>query len=88
MPRAYAKRAGRKLLTHNQEEIRRKIQSAELVKKLQLHAFGEIEMLPTQIQAAKILLDKCVSNAPTEISGPDGGAITVEVLRFADTDTI
>lgn len=44
-------------------------------------------MSSTQIQAAKILLDKAISNAPTEISGPDGGSITVEVLRFADPDT-
>lgn len=84
MPRAYSPRAGRKLLTHNQDEVRRKIEAGRLVKLLQQHAVGEIEMTPTRIQAAKILLDKTVSNAPTEISGPDGGALTVEILRLAD----
>lgn len=73
------------MLTHNQEEIRRKIQAVKLANRLQNHAFGDVEMTSTQIAAAKILLDKTVSNAPTEISGPDGGALTVEIVRLADS---
>lgn len=41
-------------------------------------------MTATQVQAAKILLDKTLSNAPqqTEISGPDGGALQIAEVRL------
>lgn len=48
-------------------------------------------MSATQVQAAKILLDKTLSNAPqqTEISGPDGSPIksSLEVV-FRDASGI
>jgi hypothetical protein len=42
-------------------------------------------MTATQVQAAKILLDKTLSNAPqqTEISGPDGAPLVTEI-RLVD----
>lgn len=61
----------------HQEEVRSRIQASQLVNRLQGHALGEVEMSTSQVQAAKILLDKLVSNAPTEISGEDGEAIEV-----------
>lgn len=63
--------AARKFLKHHQEDVRKKIQVIELVSRLQAHVNGEVELSNTQIQAAKILLDKTVSNAPqeTELSG-------------------
>lgn len=64
-----------------QEEVRRKIQVSCLINKLQNHVDGKIELTQSQVQCAKILLDKSLSNAPTinEHSGIDGGAITVSV---------
>lgn len=66
---------------HHQDDVRKKIQAIKLVQLLQEHATGDRNMEPSQIQAAKILLDKSISNAPnlSEISGPDGGAIPVGI---------
>lgn len=74
--------ASRIRLNH-QDDVRKKIQASQLVNRLQKHADGEIEMTATQVQAAKILLDKSISNAPTEISGADGDPLTI-VLQSTD----
>lgn len=68
-----------RIKVHHQDDVRKKIQAIKLVQLLQEHANGERTMEATQIQAAKILLDKSISNAPTvtEVSGPDGSAIPV-----------
>lgn len=52
----------------NQESVKQKIQATQLVKRLQDHALGEIEMNQTQIDAAKFLLNKRLSNAPQEMN--------------------
>jgi hypothetical protein len=43
------------------EQVRMKIQAAVLVDRMQKHALGEIEMTPSQIQAANSLLDRSVA---------------------------
>ena len=53
---------GVRLRPEHQEEVRAKIQSSNLVTRLQKHANGEIEMSPTQIKAAEILLSKSLSS--------------------------
>lgn len=63
----------------HQDEVRAKIQASQLINRLQNHANGKIEMTDTQIKAAKILLDKSISNAPTEVSGIDGGPINASL---------
>lgn len=47
-----------------QEEVREKIKTTLLINKLQNHIDGKLELSPTQISAAKILLDKALCNAP------------------------
>ena len=42
------------------EQVRLKIQAANLVQRLQDHAMGEIEMTMSQINAANSLLDRSV----------------------------
>lgn len=71
----------KRLRLHHQEDVKGKIQASVLITRLHSHAMGDVEMTPSQVQAAKILLDKRVSNAPqeTEISGPDGDAIQHDV---------
>lgn len=69
----------------HQDDVRKKIQASKLIGLLQEHVSGKREMTPTQVQSAKILLDKSVSNAPTELTGAGGGPITVEIVRFADS---
>ena len=48
-------------LTHRQKTgVALAIQSTQLVNRLKKHARGEIEMSPTQIRAAEILLDRVI----------------------------
>lgn len=63
--------------------VRSKIQASQLVNRLTSHALGEVEMTATQVQAAKILLDKTLSNAPTinEVSGPEGGPVVIDRIE-------
>lgn len=42
------------------EQVRLKIQAAVLIDRLQKHVTGDAEMTPTQISAAKVLLDRSV----------------------------
>lgn len=57
-----------RLNPRNQESVKQKIQASQLVNRLQKHALGEIEMTPTQVDSAKFLLNKRISNAPTEMN--------------------
>ena len=62
--------AARTLRPRHQEEIKTKIQTSQLVNLLQNHALGnsENELKPSQLDAAKFLLNKTISNAPTEVA--------------------
>ena len=69
-----------RLNPRHSDMVRSKIQASQLINRLSDHVLGEVELSSTQVQAAKILLDKVLSNAPqqTEISGPDGGPLQVD----------
>ena len=49
---------GRKLGHDVMQKTRDKIRATALVKRLQQHVFGEVEMTPSQIKAAETLLKK------------------------------
>jgi len=70
----------RRLLTHHQDDVRAKIQSQRIIHELQRHVHGEREMSATQIQAARILLDKSVSNAPAQIDAMVDGRVEVTLM--------
>jgi hypothetical protein len=57
--------AARKLRPRHQEDIKKKIQTTQLINRLQNHIDGLIEMTGTQVDAAKFLINKTLSNAPT-----------------------
>lgn len=59
----------KRIRAHHQEEVKAKIQASQLINQLQNHALGLTanELKPTQIDAAKFLLNKILSNAPTQI---------------------
>ena len=57
-----------RLTKRQNDKCKDAIQGTLLIKKLNDHALGNNSMESTQIQAAKILLDKIVSNAPTDIN--------------------
>ena len=65
---------------HHQEEVKAKIQASQLVNRLQNHALGEIDMTSTQVESAKFLLNKLISNAPTEVDQTHSGTVKFEWL--------
>jgi hypothetical protein len=69
--------SARKFLKHHQEDVRKKIQVIELVSRLQDHVNGVVDLSSSQIQAAKILLDKTVSNAPQVLAGDEENPLTL-----------
>lgn len=52
--------AGRPIGRRHQEDVRRKIQSSQLINRLSDHVFGKNELSPTQVRAAEILLKKSI----------------------------
>ena len=48
----------------NAEAVRQKIQVTQLINRLQDHVLGDIQMSPTQLDAAKFLLNKRIPNPP------------------------
>ena len=62
--------AGRKAGFRHNEETRNKIKAAQLINRLQLIAMGEVEADPTQVNAAKALLNKVLPDLKAvEIGG-------------------
>ena len=59
---------GNKLRCIHQDEIKKKIRAALIVKRLEDHILNDKEMTSSQVSAAGKLLDKIVSNAPTDIN--------------------
>jgi hypothetical protein len=51
-----------RLNRRQQDSVRENIRASQIVNRLQDHVQGKVELSPTQIQAARILLDKCVPN--------------------------
>ena len=59
--------------------VRQKIQASVLIDRLHKHAEGELEMTPSQIKAAEILLDRSVPKlSQVQHSGDDEQPITHE----------
>ena len=74
--------AARKMLKHHQDDVRKKIQVSAIFNRLQKHLDGDVELTPTQVQAARILLDKAVSNAPTDINSNNSGDINLNIKHI------
>lgn len=73
-----------RLRARHQDEVKAKIQASQLVNLLQNHALkGGDNINPTRVDAAKFLLNKLLSNAPTEVSGPDGGPVEITASWLA-----
>lgn len=68
------------------DEIRAKIQTSQLINRLQKHIDGELELSSTQIDAAKFLINKTLSNAPTQIEQSIEGEIMFGEVRRVVTD--
>jgi hypothetical protein len=69
--------AARKDLRHS-EEVRAKIQTSQLVNRLQQNANGEIDMTAGQLKAAEILLRKSLPDlSAVEVSGDADNPLAV-----------
>ena len=68
--------AARKRQVRLSEEWRERIRSAAILQRLDRAAMGEVDMTPSQLKAAEIVLRKTIPDLnKTELSGPDGGKI-------------
>lgn len=75
--------AARKRQVRLSEEWRERIRAAAILQRLDRAAMGEVDMTPSQLKAAEIVLRKTIPDLnKTELSGPDGGNITVEIKQF------
>lgn len=80
----------RKLI--HDEETRARIKISQLINRLTDHAFGKVELSPTQVRAIEVLVRKRLPDLSSIAhSGPDGGPIKVEriervIVRPKDTD--
>jgi hypothetical protein len=62
------------------DEVRAKIQTSQLVNRLQSHAFGKIDLEPERVQSIRILLNKTLPDLKAiEHSGQIDGTV---VVRF------
>ena len=64
---------GRPMNKLHQDDVRSKIQASQLINRLTDHVHGDVEMTPTQLRAAEILLKKSLPDLSSiEIGGdPD-----------------
>ena len=62
------------------EEWRKRIQTSMLLKRLEDHVLGDVEMSATQLRAAEVLLRKSMPDlTATELTGGDGGPLQVTI---------
>lgn len=58
--------AGRPIGKRHQDDVRAKIQASQIINRLVACGMGEVELSAVQVSALKAVLDKAVSNAPTD----------------------
>lgn len=76
--------AVRKQLWHP-DEVRQKIQASQLINRLTDHVNSDKPLMDaSQVASARILLGKVLPDlSATTLAGPEGGAVIVEIKRFA-----
>jgi len=76
--------AARKQLFHP-DEVRRKIQTSQLLNRLHSHAFGEVDLTAQQVRSIEILLRKVLPDVSTVTLRGDesGGPIVTRVELVA-----
>lgn len=64
------------------ETWKAKISATKIVQRLQDHVEGNVQMSPTQVKAAQILLGKLVPDlARSEVTGKDGEALVLKITQ-------
>lgn len=62
----------------HQDDVRAKIQTSQLLNRLQNHALGKLELSPTQIKSIEVLIRKTLPDlmaVTAQHTGPEGGPI-------------
>lgn len=62
------------------DEARKKIQTTQLINRLQNHGLGKIDLGPTQVRSIEILLKKCIPDlsSTTLTNSPDSAPIRIK----------
>lgn len=72
---------GRPLGKLHQEDVRKKIQTSQLINRLTDHALGEVELTSTQVRAIEILLKKTIPDlSAIEHSGDDANPMAHKIV--------
>lgn len=67
------------------DSVREKIKVSNIIDRLEKHVSGEIELTPAQVTSARVLLDKSLASlTATELSGPNGDALTIKLVQYSD----
>jgi hypothetical protein len=71
----------------HQEDVRAKIQTSQLINRLESHALGNLDLSPTQIKAIEVLIRKTLPDlSAVAMTGEDGGP--VELLQRIERHVI
>ena len=73
---------------HHTQTVRDRIQTTQLLTRLQNNALGKLkkQMTTGQIQSTRIVLAKAVPDLKqTELTGQEGGPLTIKVINYAGT---
>jgi hypothetical protein len=76
-----------RLNLRHQQMVRDKIQASVLIQRLEAHAMGEVDMTPTQVRSAEVLLKKIVPDlSAVQVDGDgEGGPIKHALeVRFVE----
>lgn len=79
--------AARLRKTH-QDDVRAKIQTSQLINRLESHALGTLDLSATQIKAIEVLIKKTLPDLQSiELTGdPDNPVETVTRIELVDGD--
>ena len=77
-----------RLNKRHSDMVRTKIQTSQLINRLENHVLKGAEMSQTQVSSAKILLRKAIPDLrATELTGADGDTLEIVLKTFADSST-
>lgn len=75
---------GTRLTLRQATKCKAAIQTTQIIKRLQKHVLGEIELTSTQVTAANVLLKKTLPDLAVTHVGPDEGSAGKFILTIAN----
>lgn len=62
----------------HQDDVRAKIQTSQLINRLEKHALGEVDLSPTQVRAIEVLMKKVLPDLQAmQLSGDEENPVEV-----------